>query len=250
MTKLLNELTITDVKNLVKGKKVTVSSTEDSAITVHMKEAVVIADPDIGTDGKITLLEPDTGCKFELNSDNMIESIHGNEDAIVIKFCNGMGGLDIEITEDMPYLIHSIDETSDYKETVHEDFVSRVEFINRTGIFITPEHFEYLYDMKFKKANVPADEFINNYEEKYADCIEVIPLNGTFKYELMDEDLSCIGLYESDHDPNIWEIINSLAISYNIEKQSKWEFVEKYKVALENNLKTLNEFKAELTDKK
>lgn len=250
MTKLLNELTISDVKELVKGKKVTVSSTEDSALTVHMKEAVVTADPDTGIDGKITLLEPDTGCKIELDSDNMIAAIYGNENTIAIRFCNDMGRLDIEITEDMPCLIHPIDETSDYKETVHEDFVSRVEFINRTGIFITPEHFEYLYDMKFKKANVPADEFINNYEEKYADCIEEIPLNGTFKYELMNEDLSCMGLYESDHDPNIWEIINSLAISYNIENQSKWEFVEKYKSALEDNLRVLKEFKTELSNKK
>lgn len=100
MTKLLNELTISDVKELVKGKKVTVSSTEDSALTVHMKEAVVTADPDTGTDGKITLLEPDTGCKIELDSDNLIKSIHGNEDTIVIRFCNDMGRLDIEITGD------------------------------------------------------------------------------------------------------------------------------------------------------
>lgn len=100
MTKLLNELTISDVKELVKGKKVTVSSTEDSALTVHMKEAVVTADPDTGIDGKITLLEPDTGCKIELDSDNLIKSIHGNEDTIVIRFCNDMGRLDIEITGD------------------------------------------------------------------------------------------------------------------------------------------------------
>lgn len=246
----LNELTITDVKELVKGKKVTVSSTEDSAITVHMKEAVVIADPDIGTDGKITLLEPDTGCKVELDSDNMINSIHGNENTIVIRFCNGMGGLDIEITGDVPCLIHPIDKESNYKETVHEDFVSREEFINRTGIFITPEHFEYIYDMKFKEANVPADEFVDNYEKRYADCIEEVPLNGIFKYEVMDEDLSGIGLYDDCYDPNIWEIINSLAMSYDMESQSKWELVKKYKSALTDNLKTLNEFKAELSNKK
>ena len=59
-----------------------------------------------------------------------------------------------------------------------------------------------------------------------------------------------MGLYESDHDPNIWEIINSLAISYNIENQSKWEFVEKYKSALEDNLRVLKEFKTELSNKK
>lgn len=246
----LNELTITDAKELANGRKVTVSSTDDSAIVVHMKEAIMIVDPDIGTDGKITLLEPDTGCKIELDSDKMINSIHGNENTIVIRFCNGMGGLDIAITGEKSCLIHPIDKEFDYKETVHEDFVSRIEFINRTGIFITPEHFEYIYDMEFKKANVSANDFVNNYEDKYANCIQEVLLNGIFKYEVMDEDLSCMGLYDEVYYPSIWEIINSLAISYNIENQSKWEFIEKYKSALEDNLKILDEIKTKLTGKK
>lgn len=245
----LNELTIMDVRELVKGKKVTVSSTDNSVITVHMKDAVMIADPDIGTDGQITLLELDTGCKIELDSDNMINSIHGNENTIVIRFNHCMGGLDIEITGEKSCLLHPIDKEFDCKELVHEDFISRDEFINRTGVFVTPEHYEYIYDIKFKEANVSADEFVNNYESKYADCIEEIPLNGTFKYEIMDENLSSAGMYEDVYSPNIWEIVNSLAISYNMEYQSKWEFVEKYRAALEDNLKTLNEIKAELSSK-
>ena len=230
----LNELTIMDLRELVKG----------------MKDAVMIADPDIGTDGQITLLEPDTGCKIELDSDNMINSIHGNENTIVIRFCNGMGGLDIEITGKVSCLIHPVDKEFDCKEPVHEDFVPREEFINRTGIFVTPEHFEYIYNMEFKKANVSANDFVNNYEDKYANCVQEVPLNGIFKYEVMDEDLSCMGLYEGNHYPNIWEIINSLAISYNIENRSKWEFTEKYRSALEDNLKILDEIKTELTSKK
>lgn len=245
----LNELTITDVRELVNGRNVTVSSTDDSAIVVHMKEAIMIADPDIGTDGKITLLEIDTGCKIELDCDKMINSIHGNENTIVIRFCNGMGGLDIEITGKVSCLIHPVDKEFDCKEPVHEDFVPREEFINRTGIFVTPEHFEYIYNMEFKKANVSANDFVNNYEDKYANCVQEVPLNGIFKYEVMDEDLSCMYLYEEDYDPNLWEIINSLAVSYNLEYQSKWEFVEKYRAALEDNLKTLNEIKAELSNK-
>lgn len=246
----LNELTITDVRELVNGRNVTVSSTDDSAIVVHMKEAIMIADPDIGTDGKITLLEIDTGCKIELDCDKMINSIHGNENTIVIRFCNGMGGLDVEITGKVSCLIHPVDKEFDCKELVHKDFVPREEFINRTGIFVTPEHFEYIYDMEFKKANVSANDFVNNYEDKYANCIQEVPLNGTFKYEIMDEDLSCMGLYEDNYYPNIWEVINSLAISRNIENRSKCEFAEKYKSALEDNLKILDEIKTELTSKK
>lgn len=246
----LNELTITDVRELVNGRNVTVSSTDDSAIVVHMKEAIMIADPDISTDGKIILLEIDTGCKIELDCDKMINSIHGNENTIVIRFCNGMGGLDIEITGKASCLIHPVDKEFDCKEPVHEDFVPREEFINRTGIFVTPEHFEYIYDMEFKKANVSANDFVNNYEDKYANCIQELPLNGIFKYEVMDEDLSCMGLYNDTCDPNIWEIVNSLAVSRNIENQSKYEFIEKYKSALEDNLKILDEIKTELTGKK
>lgn len=69
-------------------------------------------------------------------------------------------------------------------------------------------------------------------------------MNGIFKYEVMDDDLSGIGLYDDCYDPNIWEIINSLAMSYDMESRSKWELVKKYKSALTDNLKTLNEFKA------
>lgn len=249
MMERLDELTITDLKELVKGKKATISSTDDSAITVDMKEAVVVVDPDAGTDGEITFLEPDTGNRLVLDSDKIINSIHGNENTIIIRFCNCMGGLDVEITGEKSCLIHPIDKEFDCKETLHEDFVSREEFINRTGIFVTPEHFEYIYDIKFKEANVSADEFVNNYESKYADCIEEISLDGTFKYEIMDENLSCMCLYEDVHNPNIWEIVNSLAISYNMEYQSKWEFAEKYKAALEDNLKILNEIKLELSNK-
>lgn len=246
----LNELTIMDVKELVRDKKATISSTDNSAITVYMKEAFVIANPDSGTDGEIILLEPGTGNKLVLDGDKMINSIHGNKNTIVIRFCNGMGGLDIAITGEKPCLIHPVDKEFDCKEPIHEDFVSRAEFINRTGIFMTPEHFEYIYDMKFKKASVPADEFVDNYEKRYADCIEEVPLSGIFKYEVMDEDLNGMGLYDDCYDPNIWEIINLLAMLYNMETRSKWEFVEKYKTALEDNLKTLNEFKAELMERK
>lgn len=144
-------------------------------------------------------------------------------------------------------LIHSIDKTA-YKEPIHEDFVSREEFINRTGIFVTPGYFEYIYDMEFKEKNVSVDEFVEHYEEKYSTCIQEVPLRGTFKYEVMDEDLSCMGLYDDVYEPNIWEIVNSLAISYEMEHQSKWEAVEKYKSALQNTFDTVT--KIQLVDSK
>ena len=237
----LHELTIMDVKELVEGKTVTVSNTDGSAISVHMKNAVLIADPEAGSDGRITLFEPDTGCKIDLDSDNFIESVHGNEKAIVVRFSNSMGGLDIEITGKMPSLIHTVTNKYAKKEPVHKDFVSRYEFINRTGVFVTPEYFEYIYDMEFQKANVSADEFVDHYEEKYSNCIQELPLSGMFKYEIMDEDLSCMGLYDDCFEPNFWEIVNSLAVAYETERQLRWENIESYKSVLQEAYGVLSE---------
>ena len=94
----MSELTISEVKELTKGKKVKVQMA--SAMSLHMADAIVIADPDSGEDGKITILMPDTGCKIELDSEELIDTIYGNENEITIKFFNNMGSMDISIIED------------------------------------------------------------------------------------------------------------------------------------------------------
>lgn len=95
----MSELTISDVKEFTEGKKVKVQMV--SAISIHMAEAIVIADPDSGVDGRITILMPDTGCKIELDSDGMIDTIYGNENEITVKFFNNMGSMDIFIIGDV-----------------------------------------------------------------------------------------------------------------------------------------------------
>jgi len=92
----LNELTIKDVKELTEGKTVKVQM--ESAMSVHMTDAIVIAEPDSGVDGTIAILMPDTGCKIELDSEGMIDTIYGNENMITITFFNNMGSMDISIT--------------------------------------------------------------------------------------------------------------------------------------------------------
>lgn len=94
----MSELTIKDVKELTEDKRVKVQMV--SAMSIHMTDAIVIADPDSGVDGKIAILILDTGCKIELDADDMIESIHGNEKEITITFPNNMGSLDIFIIGD------------------------------------------------------------------------------------------------------------------------------------------------------
>lgn len=129
-------------------------------------------------------------------------------------------------------LIHPITDSA-FKEPVYKDFVSREEFINRTGIFVSPDYFDYIYDVEYKESGVSADEFIQDYEEKYSTCIQEIPLQGTFKYEVMDEEVNCAGKYDEFHDPNIWEIINSLARNSKAEFVKRYDVIEKYNSAID-----------------
>lgn len=61
-------------------------------------------------------------------------------------------------------LIHPITRST-YKEPIYKDFVSREEFINQTGIFVSPDYYEYIYDIEYKKSGVSAEEFIRDYDE-------------------------------------------------------------------------------------
>ena len=99
-------------------------------------------------------------------------------------------------------------------EPSYEDFVSRHEFINQTGIYVTPMHFYNIY-RKFKESGTTAVEFVNKYEEKYADLpVEKINLQGTFKYEMTDVCISGIDRNSVDVYPNIWEIVDALGSAY------------------------------------
>ena len=126
-----------------------------------------------------------------------------------------------------------------WKENVPKDFISREEFINRTGIFVTPSQFEFIYDEDFKDSNMSVDEFVSNFEENFSGEVMEVEMKGTFKYMVMDEAINCLGEFKDDlHDPNIWEIINCLSRTYAQEYESKWEIIEKYKKVLEDVMKT------------
>jgi hypothetical protein len=94
----MSDLTISDVKELTQGKKVKMQM--ESTMSIQITEAIVIADPDSGNDGKIAILMPDTGCKIELDSEELIDAIYGNENEITIKFFNNMGSMEIFIIGD------------------------------------------------------------------------------------------------------------------------------------------------------
>lgn len=143
-----------------------------------------------------------------------------------------------------------------WKEQTYDDFISREEFINRTGIFVTPIYFYFIYDewKEAKEAGTSLDDFINDYEDKCGEVMEV-PLHGTFKYLIFDDYLSCIGEYDdgdgcgacylsSVDEPNIWEIINCIARSCAQEYESKREAIESYKAVLEKAVNTLEKYQS------
>ncbi len=93
----MRELTISDVKQLVEGKKVKAHLV--SAIMIEPMDAIVSAIPDAGEDGEIAIIF-DTDCKMELDANKEIESIYGNENEIEITFPNNMGSLYIYIDDE------------------------------------------------------------------------------------------------------------------------------------------------------
>lgn len=105
-----------------------------------------------------------------------------------------------------------------------ENFVSREEFIKRTGIFVTPEYFEYIYHKwvdETAKTGMSVDDFVDDYEKNHMGQVAETKLNGTFKYLIMDESISC--MYEDWDicDPDIWDIVNSLACDLTYEREEK-----------------------------
>lgn len=140
-------------------------------------------------------------------------------------------------------LIHPITRGT-YKEPVYKDFISREEFINQTGIFVSPDYYEYIYDVEYKKSGVSVEKFVRDYEEKYSTCIQEIPLQGVFKYDVMDDELNCAGEYDECYEPNIWEIINALARNGKAEFEKRYDAIEEYNRVLERYQKLPDEFLA------
>lgn len=174
------------------------------------------------------------------NYDNMTQEELEKELADLKPCCKGMNNKTV--------LIHPITDEYSWKEQTYDGFISREEFINRTGIFITPHYFSCIvYGLEWeeaKEAGKTLDEFIDNYEDgEFNGGVAEIPLYGTFKYIVSDDYLSCIGEYKDEiYNPNIWEIINCLARSHENEFESKYEIIEKYKAALNEAMQTIEKW--------
>lgn len=58
-----------------------------------------------------------------------------------------------EIKKSSQEIIGSYKMDATYREPEFADFVTRREFINRTGVFVSPEYFLHIYE-NYKKAGV------------------------------------------------------------------------------------------------
>lgn len=109
----------------------------------------------------------------------------------------------------------------------YDDFVPRVDFINRTGIYISTSYYPAVYE-KFQKSGQSADEFIHDYERVYTNCVETLPLEGVFKYETADTDISGADQNETEHHRTIWDILNSLDDSLDHKRAYAERMIAKY----------------------
>lgn len=104
-------------------------------------------------------------------------------------------------------LIGDYDKQFKSDELEYKDFISRKEFINRTGIYVSALFFESVYH-DYKESGLSVDDFVNTYETK--EPIMEAEISGKFKYNVTDEVVSGIGTYDEIHDPNVHEIVNAI----------------------------------------
>lgn len=102
-----------------------------------------------------------------------------------------------------------INPTTEPADPTYPDFVSLPDFINRTGVFVSPCHFDLVYE-RFQESGASVEKFIQDYAAKYADQIVSIPMCGTFRYEFTDDQISCLGEFkDEDHSATVLEALYS-----------------------------------------
>lgn len=102
-----------------------------------------------------------------------------------------------------------INPTAEPADPTYPDFVSLIDFINRTGVFVSPCHFDQVYK-RFKESGVSVNKFIQDYEARYADDVVSVPMSGTFKYEFTDDQISCLGEFkDEDYSATVLEALYS-----------------------------------------
>lgn len=145
-----------------------------------------------------------------------------------------------EMKKSSQEIIGSYKMDATYREPEFADFVSRREFINRTGVFVSPEYFLHIYE-DYKKAGVSLDEFLDHFEKYNFEIVEM-PMSGTFKYCVSDDTVSGCGMYkEENHEANVVEALNVAVLSNYHSRKYADSIVEKYKDHMDREEKHMQE---------
>lgn len=99
-------------------------------------------------------------------------------------------------------------------EKEYKGFVTRREFINQTGVFVSATYFVIIYK-DFKESDVSSDD--KDYVGKYSTCI-ISDRNNLVHFEINDDEVSAVGCYanavESDE-------LNVLDLLYNLSESAE-----------------------------
>lgn len=102
-------------------------------------------------------------------------------------------------------------------EKEYKGFVTRREFINRTGVFVSAVHFEIIYE-NFKESGVSSDEFVRDYIDTYSTCI-ISDKNNLVHFEINDDEVSAVGCYAN---PVESDELNVLDLLYNLSESVEY----------------------------
>lgn len=128
-----------------------------------------------------------------------------------------------------------------WEEQTPENFISREEFINCTGIFVTTSYFYHVYK-SFLKSGLTVNQFLNSYEDMFSHELEEVSLSGKLKYHFTDTEISNLGNYEDDdYIPNIYDLLNSLACSLTSTKEHNEKIISQYKSVLSKAIRMCEE---------
>lgn len=101
-------------------------------------------------------------------------------------------------------------EVNALEEKNTSDFLSRRDFVNAAGIYVTPEYFRTVYK-EWKDSGTTPEQFAANYKKNHLGEINEVPLTGSFRYMMQDLAVSGADLGITERIPSFLESVDILA---------------------------------------
>lgn len=98
------------------------------------------------------------------------------------------------------------------KYEAFKKFIPRLDFINITGIFVTPQQYYCIFNT-FYDMDITQEEFVKDYEKKYSGYI--VYTNDGLKYDFDDEEISNNGWFDPEDPMGVLQNLNSMDLINN-----------------------------------